>query len=109
VSGRLFPTGESILKTVAIILRVRGKYHFKQESTARHRSDGVVIADCEIDDAAGLIASQRADLYVPGMARRSVEHLDPTHPLSFAQQCLRRQAEQAFLIRCASAAQQPPN
>ena len=95
------------MKTVAIILRVRGKYRFKQDQSARHRTDGVVIADCGLDDAAELIAAGVADLYLDGMPRRAVEFLDPQHPLSFNQMSLRRRAQEQFLIRCASAAQQP--
>jgi hypothetical protein len=95
------------MKTVAIILRQNRKYHFVgQETSASHRSHGTVIADCAIDTARELVANGLADIYQPGQARRSVEFLDPTHPLSLNQIGLRHRVEQEFLFRCAMNARQ---
>jgi hypothetical protein len=96
------------MKTVSIILRQNGFVHFVgQEASRQHRAHGVVVADASEENAQRLIQSGLADPYFPGQTRRSVEFLDPAHPLSRNQIYLRRQAEEAFLIRAALAAQQP--
>jgi len=95
------------LKTGAIILTQNGFYHFAgQESTRQHRSHGTVIADCSEENALRFIQQGRAALYQPGQPRRSVEWLNPSHPLSLTQIALRRRAEEEFLIRCAMNAPQ---
>src|ERR1700678_307853 len=91
-----------LMKTVAIILRQNSFVHFVgQEASRQHRAHGTVVADCSEENAGRLIEAGLADPYFPGQPRRSVEFLNPEHPLSLNQIYLRRKAEDAFLIRCA--------
>ncbi len=97
------------MKTVPIILRQNGYVFFAgQEASRAHRSHGTVIPDCNEANAIRLVRAGLADLYQPGHPRRSVEWLDPQHPLSRNQIYLRRKAEEAWLIKSFIAGQPNP-